>query len=123
MTMTAPRFTATGPDVLGRAAVLLPAVVGPWPMLGGDLRTAFMHSIRMRGADDSQAHRLADEATEMFAAWLVEIGEADGNQPASRVLRGWLGARRMSTVVYALRAAAEHWRAELIAARDVADED
>jgi hypothetical protein len=112
---TVPQAPATGPDLLARAAVLLSAVVGPGPMMGSDVHAALTQAARVRAGDDfAEAYRLADEASEMFTAWLIEIGEANPYQPASQVLRGWLLHRRLGTVSYALRAAAERWRAVLV---------
>jgi hypothetical protein len=111
--------TATGPDILARAAVLFPAVVGPGPMLAIDCSSALYQAARLlraAGDDDrahARAHVLADEAGDMFTAYLTEQGDAAAELTTARTLRGWmLGHRRVSTVVIALRAAAEYYRRE-----------
>lgn len=102
----------TGPDLLADAAVVLPVVVGHGRPRSVDVHTALYRVAEARGAGRDRPHRLrlADEALEMFAAYLVaeEFG-----LPAARakdVTRDWLAFRAQADTQRALRAAAAYWR-------------
>lgn len=107
-------FPATGPDLLTRAAVLLPTVSGGRSVLYGHIRSAlYGAAVLLRDCQPAEAYRLADEAGDLLVAWLAEIGEVRRDEDLPVALRGWATGRRSSTVGYALRAAGEFWRAEL----------
>lgn len=108
---------ATGPDLLNRAAVLLPTVADRGVIRHSHIRAAlYGAAVLMRDCQPAEAYRLADESSELLAAWLVEIGEVRRGELLTDALRGWADGRRCNTVGYALRAAGEYWRAELAVA-------
>ncbi len=103
-------------DLLDRTAAALPAAVGPYPMLSGDLHTTLYHTAAqlLPAVDTEQAHRLADRAEAVLAEYLVAVCEARSGDCVTRTLRGWLVGQPTPTVARALRAAAlwcgSHWR-------------
>lgn len=101
----------TGPDLLAYAAGSLPAVACAGPVLAGELHAALFDAARrLRGAAAEHAHRLADEATDMFVAYLVGTGRAAPDLPLSDTLRGWLRDRHIDLARLELGAAAAWWR-------------
>ena len=103
----------SGAGLLAMAADLLPAVVGDGPMLSSDVHaTLFSAACVLPGGDDrGRAHLVADQAEEMFAAYLVAAGETGPARSASHTVRGWVSGCPMWAVSHGLRAAALHfWR-------------
>jgi hypothetical protein len=109
----------TGPELLHQAAVLLPTVVRDGWTSSSNIHVAlYTAALQLRGCDAGTAHLLAGEAVDMLVVYLAELHDLRG---ASReiqyeALRGWAFRRNVGAVGFALRAAAEHWRAELILA-------
>jgi hypothetical protein len=102
----------TGAGLLAMAADLLPTVVGDGPMLSSDVHaTLFSAASVLPGGDDrGRAHLVADQAEEMFAAYLVAVGETGSTGSASHTVRGWATGSPMWAVIRGLRAAAGHFR-------------
>jgi len=102
----------TGPDLLADAAVVLPVVVGHGRPRSVDVHTALYRVAEARGAGRDRPHRLrlADEALEMFAAYLVAEEFALPAERAKDVARGWLAHRTQAETRGALRAAARYFR-------------
>ena len=109
----------TGPELLLQAAVLLPTVVD-----GGQTTATNIHvslyraALQLRGCDATAAHQLAGEAIDMLVAYLAGLHDLlDESEPVQReAMRAWAFRRNVGAVSFAMRAAAEHWRAELILA-------
>jgi hypothetical protein len=90
-------------------------VVGNGPVLGSDVHaTLFSAACVLPGGDDrGRAHLVADQAEEMFAAYLVAAGETGPARSASHIVRGWVTGCPMWAVACGLRAAARHfWHPE-----------
>ncbi|HEY2668877.1 MAG TPA: hypothetical protein VGJ07_00730 [Rugosimonospora sp.] len=116
MTMTVPTdsvATTTGAGLLAMAADLLPTVVGDGPMLSSDVHATLYSAARvLPGGDDrGRAHLVADQAEEMFAAYLVAAGETGPARSPRHTVRGWVTGSPMWAVARGLRAAARYfWR-------------
>ena len=109
----------TGPELLHQAAVLLPSVVHQGWTTSSNIHVAlYQAALQLRGCSAGAAHELADEAVEMLVDYLAELHDLRGATYEIRfeAMRGWAFRRNVGAVVFALRAAAEHWRAELILA-------
>ena len=111
----------TGPQLLIQAAVLLPSVVqGMWVTSPNIHVALYRAAMQLRGGEVSAtaAHQLADEAVDMLVAYLADLHDLRGESESVRreAMREWAFRRNVGAVCFALRAAAEHWRAELILA-------
>lgn len=114
MIMTVPSAsvaTKTSADLLCMAADLLPAVVGHGPMLSSDLHASLFSAVRLmpHGEDLGRAHLVADQAEELFAAFLVAIGAVSAAHSVSRTVRGWVAGTPVEVVARELRAAASFY--------------
>lgn len=112
MIMTVPTAsvaTKTSADLLCMAADLLPAVVGNGPMLSSDLHASLFSAVRLmpHGEDMGRAHLVADQAEELFAAFLVASHAVSASHPVSRTVRGWVAGAPVAVVARELRAAAQ----------------
>lgn len=103
--------TTKGAGLLAMAADLLPAVVGDGPMLSSDVHATLYSAARVLpdGDDRGQAHLAADQAEEMFAAYLVAAGETDRVGSPRHTVRGWVSGAPMWAVARGLRAAAGYF--------------
>lgn len=110
----APGFGAAGPDVLAYAAHVLPLVAHRRPF-SGDVHAALFEALNRLGVGTDRYHRLrlADEATDMLAVYLVAAGRAAPQARTSKTIRGWLVCQDLAGVGWALLEAACFWRREL----------
>jgi hypothetical protein len=102
---------------LWHAAAILPVVMGTAMPVGcGDVHAALLEALRRLGIGRDRYHRLrlADEARDMFAAYLVAVGGAEPGRPSDTV-RGWMAFQDTTAVVLVLVDAAVFWRGELSA--------
>lgn len=111
MRMTVPAAsvaTRTSAALMLMAADLLPAVVGHGPMLGSDLHTSLYSAVRLmpHGDDLGRAHLVADQAEELFATYLVAVGEVRPGRSVSHTVRGWAAGAPVEVATRELRAAA-----------------
>jgi hypothetical protein len=109
----------TGPELLHQAAVLLPTVVDKGWSTSSNIHVAlYKAALQLRGCDAGAAHQLAGEAVDMLVDYLAELHDLRGatREIQYEAMHGWAFRRNVGAVVFALRAAAEHWRAELILA-------
>lgn len=113
-------FGPTGPDVLVVAAHILPAVSSRLP-LAGDVHLVMVEALVCLGAGADRHHRLrlADDARDMLAAYLVVAGLTRPEERSSATVRGWVVFQELATVQRALAGAAWFWRAELAAAPSI----
>ena len=112
MRMTVPAAsvaTRTSAALMLMAADLLPAVVGNGPMLSSDLHTSLYSATRMmpHGDDLGRAHLVADQAEELFATYLVAVGEVRPGRSVSHTVRGWAAGTPVGVATRELRAAAK----------------
>lgn len=110
-------FGPTGPDVLVVAAHILPAVSNRLP-LAGDVHLVLVEALVRLGAGADRHHRLrlADDARDMLAAYLVTAGLTRPEAGSSATVRGWVVFQDLASVRRALAGAAWFWHAELAAA-------
>jgi hypothetical protein len=109
---------------LVQAAAVLPVVVGCGPVRCVDVHTALYESARGRGMGRDRPHRLrlADEAFDLFAAYLVASGQAANAGRSSDTIWTWLVCPCQQTypglaeVQLAFVAAGGYWQRELDAA-------
>jgi hypothetical protein len=108
------RSAPVGPDVLAYAASILPAVAGARPG-SVDVHQVLFEALRRLGvgADRYDRLRLAEEARDMLAAYLVAVGQAQPKPRPSAAVRGWVVFQDIRGVQLALAGAAGYWRAEL----------
>jgi hypothetical protein len=109
----------TGPELLQQAAVLLPSVVDRGQTTASNIHVAlYRAALQLRGCNAGAGHQLAGEAVEMLVDYLAELHDLRGatREIQFEAMRAWAFRRNVGAVVFALRAAAEHWRAELILA-------
>ena len=111
MRMTVPAAsvaTRTSAALMLMAADLLPAVVGNGPLLSSDLHTSLYSAIRLmpHGDDLGRAHLVADQAEELFATYLVAVGEVRPGRSVSHTVRGWAAGAPVEVATRELRAAA-----------------
>lgn len=116
-----PAFRPTGPDVLALAAHILPDVIAPGLLLSFHIHPALVEAVTRLGLGDDRYHRLrlADEARDMLAEFLVIAGLAVRDVKPGRTVAGWMiygAGHDLALVQAALLAAAGFWRAELGAA-------
>lgn len=102
----------TGPDVFMLAAGLLPEVVGAGPVCSGCVHGALFEVLCRLGAGADRFHRLrlADEARDMFAAYVVAVGWAVPRERVSATVRGWVAMQDLTSLRAALTGAAGYWR-------------
>jgi hypothetical protein len=107
-------FGPTGPDVLASASYLLPQVSCRL-LFSGDVHTALFEALnRLGGGTDRYDRlRLADEARDMLAAYLVTAGQAVAGDRVSATVRGWVIFQDLTGVCRALVEAAGFWRRAL----------
>jgi hypothetical protein len=110
--------TRTSADLLSMAADLLPAVVGNGPMLSSDLHSSLFSAVRLmpHGDDLGRAHLVADQAEELFAAFLISVREVRAGRSVSHTIRGWAAGATAEVVAGELRAAAQFYASVLPAA-------
>jgi hypothetical protein len=103
------------------AADLLPAVVGNGPLLSSDLHASLYSAVRMmpHGDDRGRAHLVADQAEELFAAYLVAVGEVLPGRCVSHTVRGWAAGAPIEVATRQLRAAATFLRSVGVSSADV----
>src|SRR5690606_15925663 len=103
----------TGADALALAGELLPAVSGQLPCCG-DIHAALVEALVQLRADSDRYHRLrlADEARDMLAAFLVATGQARQQPRVSATVRGWAIRRDPAGLRRGLAEAARYWRAQ-----------
>ncbi|SNY72777.1 hypothetical protein [Paractinoplanes atraurantiacus] len=110
----------TGPELLHRSAVLLPSVVDKGQTTASNVHVAvYKAALQLRdGCDAGTAHQLAGEAIDLLVAYLADLHDLRGasREVQYEAMRGWAFRRNVGAVCFALRAAAEHWRAELLLA-------
>jgi hypothetical protein len=108
-------WRGTGPDLLAIAAETLPSVIGAGPVLTVDLHAALFHAARLLGVGRDRWHRLrlADEAHDLFASYLVAGRHIEPAKRPTDTVRGWLARQDLLMVRLALAAASGHWRKEL----------
>lgn len=110
---------ASGPELLTRAAVLLPGVANASEVTATDIHIALHRAaVQLRGCHATVVHQLAEEAGEMLVDYLAGLHGLTQASPTEQrdAVRAWAYRRNLGAVCFALRAAAEHWRAELILA-------
>lgn len=107
-----------GPEVLAVAAYVLPLVSSRLPF-SGDVHAALVEALVRLGVGADRHHRLrlADDARDMFATYLMAAGLASPEQRASETVRGWVVFQDLAGVQRALAGAARFWCADLAAAR------
>jgi hypothetical protein len=110
----------TGPELLQRAAVLLPSIVHQGWTTSSNIHVAIYRAALLlrEGCGAGVAHQLAGEAVEMLVAYLAALHDLRGEsvEVQHEAMKAWAFRRNVGAVVFALRAAAEYWRAELILA-------
>jgi hypothetical protein len=101
------------------AADLLPAVVGNGPMLSSDLHASLFSAVRLmpHGDDLGRAHLVADQAEELFAAYLVEVRDIRAGRSVSHTVRGWAAGVPVEVVARELRAAAKFFSSAVAVAQ------
>jgi hypothetical protein len=106
----------TGPDLLGEAVAVLPEVVGRGPVRCADVHTALYETACVLGVGRDRPHRLqlADEALDLFAAYLVAGRYAAPAARSSGTIRRWLIHTDQAEARMMLAAAAGHWRQVLV---------
>lgn len=114
---TAPVWVAAsgpvGPDVLALASDVL-VQMRRLPFSGDVYSALFEALIRLQlGTDRYHRLRLADEARDMFAAYLVTAGRAVVEERISATVDGWVIVQDLAAVCRALVEAAGFWRREL----------
>lgn len=95
--------------------MLLPSVVGRGQTSSDCVHVALYRAAQQHGCHVGVAHRLAGEAVDLLVDYLADLHDLRGSSPAEQhnALRAWAHQRNVGSVSWALRAAAEHWRAEL----------
>jgi hypothetical protein len=121
MQMTVPPAsvaTRTSADLLLMAANLLPAVVGNGPMLSSDLHASLFSAVRLtpHGDDLGRSHLVADQAEELFAAFLVGRRDVRAGRSVSHTVRGWVAGMTVELAAREMRAAAQFYASALPAA-------
>jgi hypothetical protein len=103
--------------VLAVAAYILPAVSSGGLPLSGDVHAALLEALdRLEtGAGRHHRLRLADDARDMFAAYLVAAGLTPAAESEGATVRGWVLFQDLTGVRRALADAAWFWRVELAA--------
>jgi hypothetical protein len=106
----------TGPDLLGQAAVVLLEVVGRGPVRCADVHTALYEAACVLGMGRDRPHRLrlADEAFDLLADYLVVDQYAVPMGRSSRTVHGWLIHADRTRAQMVLAAAAGYWRRLLV---------
>lgn len=114
-TMTVPALRPMGPEVLAVAAYVLPVVSSRFPF-SGDVHAALVEALARLGVGTDRHHRLrlADDARDMFATYLMVAGLTRPEASSSATVRGWVVFQDLATVRWALAGAAWFWRAELV---------
>lgn len=106
----------TGPEILRQGAVLLPTVVDRGQATATAVHVAvYRAALQLRGCHAGAAHQLAGEAVEMLVAYLAGVHHLRdaARDVQHEAMRTWAFGRAAATVSWAMRAAAEYWRAEL----------
>ena len=106
-----------GPEVLVRAAEVLPVVVGRGPFLSVDVYGSVSWAVRelFPRADYERAWRLTDDAVDKFTAFLVSVDHVRPHWSTGQMLRHLTGVQT-GAVAKLLRAAGGYWRGELSSA-------
>jgi hypothetical protein len=101
----------TGADVLAVASHFLPwvSVGGPF---SGDVHAALFGALEALGVGGDRYHRLrlADEARDMLAAYLMTARHAVCEARVSDTMRGWVIFQDLTEVRRTMVDAAGHWR-------------
>jgi hypothetical protein len=101
----------SGPNLLLVAAAVLPPVVGRGPLRCVELHTALVEGACLVGMGRDRHHRfrLADQAFDAFARYLVASGQAEPADRSKDIVRAWLARADLAEVQLTLAAAARHW--------------
>jgi hypothetical protein len=100
----------SGPNLLLVAAAVLPPVVGRGPLRCVDVHTALVEGARLVGMGDRHRRfRLADQAFDALARYLVTTGQAEPADRCKDIVRAWLARADLAAVQLTLAAAARHW--------------
>ena len=104
----------TGPSLLLGAAAVLPPVAGRGPLRCVDLHTALVEGACLVGMGRDRHHRLrlADQALDLFAAYLVASRRAAPADRSKDVVQAWLACADLADVQLSLAAAAADWLTE-----------
>jgi hypothetical protein len=107
-----PTGSGQSASLLAEAARSLPGVVGDGPVRCADVHTALYTAACRLGAGSDRSHRLrlADEAFDRFAAYLIWAGQAEPSRRESDPVRRWLIRATVVDTQQALTAAAGFWR-------------
>lgn len=105
----------TGPDLLAEAGTVLPMVVGRGLVRCVDVHTALYEAACVLGVGRDRPHRLrlADEALDLFAEFLIVGGHAVAASRARDTVRGWLFHVGRVEVQLTLAVASGYWRRAL----------
>ncbi|GAA4731248.1 hypothetical protein [Phytohabitans rumicis] len=109
--------TWTGADLLAHAARLLSQTPGRYTPSAIHETLFELARVHRGDADSGAAHRMADEAEALLAAYLVDVFQAPPCTSVAQTLRAWPDRRDHVPAAAAMTAAARHWKGFLIAPR------